>query len=205
MRPAHHRKLRPLLDGSVTGHETAGRCRGFRVTAWHRNLRSRGRIRRAGVKDAKPSKRRSKRSLVGDDPPDATSTPHYDHASRPCFDLPTTASSQQWQAALDLLSRSGPDAGAPDPAALFEVLFERNGWKGDAAILAAGTGHERLDEGDDFLVVGAYPAFGKYNLCRASKEEHDRAVKTVPKVPIPRKDPVYGLGGPLVHLWHKSV
>ena len=74
---------------------------------------------------------------------------------------------------------------------------------GDVAILPAGTGHKRIDEGDDLLVVGAYPAFGKYDLCRGSKEEHERALKTIPKVPIPRKDPVYGSGGPLVHLWHK--
>jgi uncharacterized protein YjlB len=151
---------------------------------------------------------------------------------------------------LPLIFYRGPvrAAGAADLAALFEVLFERNGWKsawrdgifdyvhyhsqihevlgiarghatvrfggsrgrvlklkaGDAAILPAGTGHERLDKGD-LLVVGAYPAFGKYDLCRGSQEEHERAVKAVPKVPIPRKDPVYGSGGPLVHLWHKSV
>jgi uncharacterized protein YjlB len=134
---------------------------------------------------------------------------------------------------------------APDPAALFEVLFARNGWKGswrngiydyvhyhsrthevlgiargearvrfggskgrvvklragDVAILPAGTGHERLDKGADLLVVGAYPPVGKYDECRTSPEEHAEAVKTIPKVPLPRKDPVYGSGGPLAHLW----
>jgi uncharacterized protein YjlB len=151
---------------------------------------------------------------------------------------------------LPLIFYRGPirTAVVSDPAALFEVLFERNGWKsswrdgifdyvhyhsqihevlgiargratvrfggsrgrvlklkaGDAAILPAGTGHERLD-GDDLLVVGAYPAFGRYDLCRASQEEHDHAVKRIPKVPIPRKDPIYGSGGPLVHLWLKSL
>jgi uncharacterized protein YjlB len=133
----------------------------------------------------------------------------------------------------------------PDPAALFEVLFARNGWKGswrngiydyvhyhsrihevlgiargearvrfggsrgrvaqlragDVAILPAGTGHERLDQRGDLLVVGAYPASGKYDECRTSAEEHERAVKTIPKVPLPRKDPVYGSGGPLTHVW----
>ena len=76
---------------------------------------------------------------------------------------------------------------------------------GDVAILPAGTGHERLNEGDDLLVVFAYAAFGKYDLCRASEAEHDRAVKTIPRVAIPRKDPVYGSSGPLRHLWHKSA
>jgi uncharacterized protein YjlB len=152
---------------------------------------------------------------------------------------------------LPLILYRGPvrTAGAADPAALFEILFERNGWKdswrngvydyvhyhsqihevlgiargrvtvrfggsrgrafslkaGDVAILPAGTGHKRIDKGDDLLMVGAYPAFGKYDLCRDSKEERERALKTVPKTPIPKKDPVYGSGGPLVHLWHKST
>ena len=76
---------------------------------------------------------------------------------------------------------------------------------GDVAILPAGTGHKRIDDGDDLLVIGAYPVFGRYDLCCGSKEEHEVALKTVPKVPIPKKDPVYGSGGPLVHLWHKST
>lgn len=138
---------------------------------------------------------------------------------------------------------------APDPAALFEVLFARNGWKnswrngiyeyahyhsqihevlgiargaamvrfggskgrivklraGDVAVLPAGIGHQRLEGDDDFLVVGAYPASGKYDECRASPEERDRALKTIPRVPLPKKDPVYGSGGPLARLWLKRV
>ena len=139
--------------------------------------------------------------------------------------------------------------GAPDPAALFEVLFAGNGWKnswrngiyeyahyhsqihevlgiargaamvrfggskgrivklraGDVAVLPAGIGHQRLEGDDDFLVVGAYPASGKYDECRASPEERDRALKTIPRVPLPKKDPVYGSGGPLARLWLKRV
>jgi uncharacterized protein YjlB len=75
---------------------------------------------------------------------------------------------------------------------------------GDVAVLPAGTGHERLDQSADLLVVGAYPPFGKYDECRASAAEHDRAVKTIPKVPLPRRDPVYGSGRPLVHMWTSS-
>jgi uncharacterized protein YjlB len=139
--------------------------------------------------------------------------------------------------------------GAPDPAALFEVLFARNGWKhswrngiyeyahyhsqihevlgiargtamvrfggskgrivklraGDVAILPAGIGHQRLDGGEDLLVVGAYPASGKYDECRGTPQERDRALKTIPRVPLPKKDPVYGSGGPLAHLWLKRM
>ena len=136
---------------------------------------------------------------------------------------------------------------ASDPAALFEVLFEGNGWKGtwrdgiydyahyhsrthevlgiargkatvrfggatgrvvnlkagDVAILPAGTGHQRLEASDDLLVVGAYPTPDRYDECRAVPEDHARAIKLIPKVPRPRKDPVYGSGGPLLHLWFK--
>jgi uncharacterized protein YjlB len=72
---------------------------------------------------------------------------------------------------------------------------------GDVAIIPAGTGHQSLSASKDFLVVGAYPPFGTYDECRPINADHDRAVKTVPKVRPPRKDPVYGSSGPLVKLW----
>jgi uncharacterized protein YjlB len=132
-----------------------------------------------------------------------------------------------------------------DPAAMFEELFERNGWKdswrngiygyahyhsrthevlgvargrarvrfggdkgrvfdlraGDVAILPAGTGHQCLSASKDLLVVGAYPASGKYDECTPSPIEHERAVPSIRKVPLPKKDPVYGADGPLLDLW----
>ena len=134
-----------------------------------------------------------------------------------------------------------------DPAAVFEELFDRNGWgdswrngiydyvhyhsrihevlgiargrgrvqlggpkgrmfelkAGDVAILPAGTGHQCIGASKDFLVVGAYPPFGKYDECTTN--EHDRAVVTIPKVARPRKDPVYGADGLLVPLWRKRA
>ena len=71
---------------------------------------------------------------------------------------------------------------------------------GDVAILPAGTGHQCLSADEDFLVVGAYPPVGTYDEC-TKLEERPRALKTIPKVPIPRKDPVYGRDGPLSELW----
>jgi uncharacterized protein YjlB len=134
-----------------------------------------------------------------------------------------------------------------DPAAVFEDLFERNGWgdawrdgiydyvhyhsrihevlgiarghgqvqfggpsgrtltlkAGDVAILPAGTGHQRLSAGEDFLVVGAYPPFGKYDECTTSAA-HKRALATIPRVGRPRKDPVYGAKGPLLKVWRPA-
>jgi uncharacterized protein YjlB len=136
-----------------------------------------------------------------------------------------------------------------DLAAMFEELFELNGWGnswrdgiydyvhyhpgihevlgiargrakvqfggpsgrelemrvGDVVILPAGTGHRRLSASKDLLVVGAYPRAGKYEDFRASKEDHDRAVGQIPKVPIPRCDPVYGKQGPLLRLWRRAA
>ena len=136
---------------------------------------------------------------------------------------------------------------AADPAAVFEVLFEANGWggswrngiydyvhyhprihevlgiargrarvrfggskgkvvplkAGDVAILPAGTGHQALSASKDLLVVGAYPARGQYDEYEGSEQERARAVSIIPKVPLPRTDPVYGPRGPLLALWRK--
>jgi len=132
-----------------------------------------------------------------------------------------------------------------DPAAVFEELFERNGWgrswrngiydyahyhsgthevlgvargharvrfggnsgkvvdlrAGDVVVLPAGTGHQSLDASKDLLVIGAYPRNGKYDECRGSRQEHERALESIPKVPLPAKDPVYGADGPLRDAW----
>jgi uncharacterized protein YjlB len=74
---------------------------------------------------------------------------------------------------------------------------------GDVAILPAGTGHRCINASSDFLVVGAYPPTGSYDECTTS-EDHKRAVKTVRRVPRPRRDPVYGTRGPLVSVWKKT-
>lgn len=71
---------------------------------------------------------------------------------------------------------------------------------GDIAILPAGTGHQCLSAGGDFLVVGAYPPAGTYDEC-TDVADHPHAVRTIPRVPKPRKDPVYGSKGPLLKLW----
>lgn len=73
---------------------------------------------------------------------------------------------------------------------------------GDVAVLPAGTGHQCLSASEDFLVVGAYPPAGTYDECTKS-EDHPRAIKTIPKVALPRKDPVYGGNGPLKAEWRR--
>jgi uncharacterized protein YjlB len=74
---------------------------------------------------------------------------------------------------------------------------------GDVALLPAGTGHHGLWVSPDLVVIGAYPPEGRYDLCRGSKAEHAKALQSIPKVPLPKSDPVYGENGPLLELWRK--
>ena len=72
---------------------------------------------------------------------------------------------------------------------------------GDIAVLPAGPGHQRLSASSDLLVVGAYPPEGTYDLCRATAAMRDQALATIPHVPLPATDPLYGADGPLKTLW----
>jgi uncharacterized protein YjlB len=72
---------------------------------------------------------------------------------------------------------------------------------GDVALLPAGTGHQRLKSSPDLLVIGSYPPGGDYDLCRSSKTEHDKALASIPRVPLPQSDPVLGPNGPLSRHW----
>jgi len=76
---------------------------------------------------------------------------------------------------------------------------------GDVAVLPAGTGHQRISSTPDLLVIGAYPPEGHYDLCRGSKADHARALETIPRVPLPRADPVHGADGPLTRLWRRYL
>jgi uncharacterized protein YjlB len=77
--------------------------------------------------------------------------------------------------------------------------------QGDVAVLPAGTGHQCLWASGDLMVIGAYPMTGRYDLCRGSRSEHTRAIETIPRVPLPETDPVFGRQGPLLRLWRDRV
>jgi len=72
---------------------------------------------------------------------------------------------------------------------------------GDVALLPAGTGHQRLNASSDFVVIGAYPPQGEYDLCRGGKAEHDKALASIARVPLPQTNPVFGTNEPLSQLW----
>jgi uncharacterized protein YjlB len=72
---------------------------------------------------------------------------------------------------------------------------------GDVVVLPAGTGHQCLWASPELVVIGAYPKGGRFNVCRGSKAEHAKAIKSIGKVPLPETDPVRGKHGPLMRLW----
>ena len=72
---------------------------------------------------------------------------------------------------------------------------------GDVAILPAGTGHQCITASDDFCVIGAYPPGSKMEVTRPTPEDHAKALKTIPEVPLPPADPVTGPHGALTRLW----
>jgi len=72
---------------------------------------------------------------------------------------------------------------------------------GDVAVLPAGTGHQGLWAGPELVVIGAYPKTGKYDLCRGTRAERARAIRSIAKVPLPDTDPVHGDAGPLRRFW----
>lgn len=71
---------------------------------------------------------------------------------------------------------------------------------GDAVVIPAGVGH-CLIECEDLVVVGAYPEGQDWDLCRATKSDHDKALENIPWVPLPSLDPVFGSAGPVLALW----
>ena len=70
-------------------------------------------------------------------------------------------------------------------------------------MLPAGTGHQCLSATRDFCVIGAYPPGPKMQITRPTPENHRKALKTIPEVPLPKTDPVMGEDGPLLRLWKR--
>jgi uncharacterized protein YjlB len=73
---------------------------------------------------------------------------------------------------------------------------------GDVLVLPAGTGHRRIEQSSDFMVVGAYPRGQEsYDIQRADRTTLAAAQARIAQVPMPEADPVTGRQGVLMSVW----
>ncbi len=73
--------------------------------------------------------------------------------------------------------------------------------KGDLVVLPVGTAHKRIDSGDGFAVVGAYPDGQNYDMNYGKEEELEKARKNIAELPLPKRDPVFGQNGKIIEYW----
>jgi len=74
--------------------------------------------------------------------------------------------------------------------------------KGDVLILPAGVGHYSVDNTLAYQFIGGYPNGADWNLKFSLKNEDIQSILTeIANIPIPEKDPVFGIDGPLFDYW----
>lgn len=73
--------------------------------------------------------------------------------------------------------------------------------KGDLVVLPVGTTHKRINSGDGFAVVGAYPDGQSWDMNYGKAEEVQPAKENISKVQLPKNDPVFGKSGKMFENW----
>jgi uncharacterized protein YjlB len=73
--------------------------------------------------------------------------------------------------------------------------------KGDLIILPAGTAHRKINSGNNFAVVGAYPGGQDWDMNYGKPEELENAKNNIAHVSLPETDPVFGKTGKIFDFW----
>lgn len=77
------------------------------------------------------------------------------------------------------------------------LMFEQ----GDVVIIPAGVAHRKVDDGNGFSCLGAYPAGQENDMIFGKPGEKEMAGERIRQVPLPETDPLYGSDGPLIKNW----
>ncbi|MFN0315274.1 MAG: cupin domain-containing protein [Burkholderiales bacterium] len=72
---------------------------------------------------------------------------------------------------------------------------------GDVIVLPAGTGHKKISSRGAPGIVGAYPAGQRPDTCTPLLSNAARSAEAIASVPLPERDPVHGVNGPLRSHW----
>jgi uncharacterized protein YjlB len=75
---------------------------------------------------------------------------------------------------------------------------------GDVIVIPAGVAHQNVGASNDFGVVGAYPGGRQWDLLRGLPGESPKADHNIAALPMPAKDPIYGVEGPLREIWKSA-
>ena len=78
-----------------------------------------------------------------------------------------------------------------------QILIE----KGDVLLIPAGVAHKNVGASLDFKCIGAYPEGMEFDMNLGKSGERPGTDKHIRKVPIPKKDPLYGKEGCLALYW----
>lgn len=76
--------------------------------------------------------------------------------------------------------------------------------KGDVLIIPAGVAHKNIGSSLDFKCVGAYPGGKEFDIKLGKASERPEADHHIRKVPLPKKDPLYGKDGILALYWKEE-
>jgi len=72
---------------------------------------------------------------------------------------------------------------------------------GDVVVIPAGVAHKNLGAKAGFGVVGAYPKGQDWDMNYGGAGERPHADENIARVALPKMDPLYGAGGPLLQKW----
>lgn len=72
---------------------------------------------------------------------------------------------------------------------------------GDAVVIPAGVAHFNAGQSRDLCVVGAYAGGAEYDMQYGRAGERPSADQRIAALPVPKRDPVFGRGGPLPEIW----